>query len=62
MTAVLKLAAAKEEEADNIGFFDLCKEIEALERRVIMQRLHIQQVKLEADEGKMQLRRLHEQG
>jgi hypothetical protein len=37
-----------------MSLVDLCKEIEALERRVIVQGMHIQQVKLEADEGKFQ--------
>jgi hypothetical protein len=39
----LELAAEKEEEADNMSFVDLCEQIEALERRVIVQRMHIQQ-------------------
>jgi hypothetical protein len=43
-TAALELAAEKEEEeADNMSFVDLCEQIEALERRVIVQRMHIQQ-------------------
>jgi hypothetical protein len=50
-TAALELAAAEEEEADNMSFVDLCEQIEALERRVIVQRMHIQQMKLEADAG-----------
>jgi hypothetical protein len=54
---------------------DLYEQIESLERRVKVQGMHIQQVKLEADEEGMgdhgdllmcqkflQLRRLHEQG
>jgi hypothetical protein len=49
----LKLAEAEEEEADSMIFVDLCEQIEALERRVIVQGLHIQQIKLEADEGKI---------
>jgi hypothetical protein len=42
-TATLKLAEAEEEEADSMSFVDLCEQIEALERRVIVQGLHIQQ-------------------
>jgi hypothetical protein len=38
----LELAAKEEEEVDNMIFTDLCEKIEALERRVIMQRMHIQ--------------------
>jgi hypothetical protein len=41
MTAALEPAA--EEEADNMNFVDLCEELEALEKRVMVQRLHIQQ-------------------
>jgi hypothetical protein len=52
MTAALEPAA--EEEADIIDFVDLCEELEALERRVIVQILHIQQVKLEIDGGSYQ--------
>jgi hypothetical protein len=65
---------AEEEETDNIILTDLYEQIEALERRVKVQGMHIQQVKLEADEEGMgdhndllmcrkflQLRRLHEQ-
>jgi hypothetical protein len=64
----------KGEEADNICFADLWEQIEALEERVKVQSVHIQQVKLETDEEGMgdhddlpmcqknlQLRRLHEQ-
>jgi hypothetical protein len=55
MTAALELAAVEEEEADSMSFVDLCEQIEALERRVIVQRMHIQQMKLEADaEGEYQ--------
>jgi hypothetical protein len=45
--------AAEEEEADNICFADLWEQIEALEERVKVQSVHIQQVKLETDEGGM---------
>jgi hypothetical protein len=47
MTAALEPAAA--EETDNMDFADLYEELEALERRVMVQILHIRQVKLEAD-------------
>jgi hypothetical protein len=53
-TATLELAVEKEEEADNMSFVDLCEQIETLERRVIVQRMHIQQVKLETDGGAYQ--------
>jgi hypothetical protein len=66
--------ASKKEGADSICFSDLWEHIEALEERVKVQSVHIQQVKLEAEEGGMgdhddlpmcqknlQLRRLHEQ-
>jgi hypothetical protein len=62
----------EEEEVDNICFVDLWEQIETLERRVKVQSMHIQQVKLEAKEEGMgdhddllmcqknlQLRRLH---
>jgi hypothetical protein len=52
MTAALEPAA--EEETDNMDFVDLYEELEALERRVMVQILHIQQVKLEADGGAYQ--------
>jgi hypothetical protein len=74
-TAALELAEEEEEEADNISLVDLYEQIEAMERRVIVQGMHIQQVKLEANEEGMgdhsdlpncrkilQLERLHEQG
>jgi hypothetical protein len=54
MTAALE--SAVEEEADNIDFVDLCEELEALERRVIVQSMHIQQVKLETGGGAYQPR------
>jgi hypothetical protein len=46
MTAALEPAA--EEEADNMDFVDLYEELEALERRVMVQSQHIQQAKLES--------------
>jgi hypothetical protein len=36
------LETAVEEESDSINFVDLCEELEALERRVIVQSVHIQ--------------------
>jgi hypothetical protein len=52
MTAALELEV--EEEADNMDFVDLYDELEALERRVMVQSFHIQQVKLETDGGAYQ--------
>jgi hypothetical protein len=52
MTAALEPTA--EEEADNIEFADLYEELEALEKRVIVQSLHIQQIKLETSRGAYQ--------
>jgi hypothetical protein len=52
MTAALEPAA--EEEADNMDFVDLYEELEALERRVMVQSLHIQQAKLEEGRGAYQ--------
>jgi hypothetical protein len=52
MTAALEPAA--EEEADNMDLVDLYEELEALERRVMVQIFHIQQVKLETDGGAYQ--------
>jgi hypothetical protein len=52
MTVALKPAA--EEETDNMDFVDLYEELESLERRVMVQILHIRQVKLEADGGAYQ--------
>jgi hypothetical protein len=52
MTAELNPAA--EEETYNMDFVDLCEEFEALEKRVIVQSRHIQQVKLEEDGGEYQ--------
>jgi Cu2+-containing amine oxidase len=73
-TATWEFAEEEEEEADNISLADLYEQIEALERRVKVQSMHIQQVKLVADEEGMgdhsdlpicrkflQLGRLHEQ-
>ena len=45
------LESAVEEEADSIDFVDLCEELESLERRVVVQSMHIQQAKLEAYGG-----------
>jgi hypothetical protein len=45
--------AKEEEEADNICFVDLWEQIEALEERVKVQSMHIQQVKLETNEEGM---------
>jgi hypothetical protein len=52
MTAALETAS--EEEADSINFVDLCEELEALERRVIVQSMHIQNARLETGEGAYQ--------
>jgi hypothetical protein len=52
MVAVLELT--EEEEEYNMDFVDLCEELESLERRVMVQSLHIQQAKLEADGGAYQ--------
>jgi hypothetical protein len=73
-TATWEVAEAEEEGADKICFADLWQQMEALEERVRVQGRHIQQVKLETEEGGMgdhgdlpmwpkflQLRRLHEQ-
>jgi len=52
MTAALKLVAGeKEEEADIIDFVELYQEFEALERRVKVHGIHIQQIRLEVNEG-----------
>jgi hypothetical protein len=45
MTAALE--SATEEEADSMDFADLYEELEALEKRVMVQSFHIQQAKLE---------------
>jgi hypothetical protein len=47
------LQKKKKKKTDNICFADLYEQIEALERRVKVQGMHIQQVKLEADEEGM---------
>jgi hypothetical protein len=73
-TATGEVAETEEEEADNICFSDLWEQVESLEERVKVQGMHIQQVKLETDEGGMgdhndllmcqkflQLKRWHEQ-
>jgi hypothetical protein len=52
MTTTLKPIV--EEEGDNMDFIDLYKELEALERRVIVKSMHIQQAKLETYEGAYQ--------
>jgi hypothetical protein len=49
MTTTLK--PVEEEEVDSMDFVDLCEELEALERRVIVQSQNIQQIKLETDEA-----------
>jgi hypothetical protein len=51
----LELAEAEEEKVDNMRFVDLWEQIETLERRVEVQKFHIQQVKLEVDEGEFQV-------
>jgi hypothetical protein len=53
-TTALKLAEAEEEEADNMSFVDLWEQIETLERRVEVQSMHIQQMRLETDGGDFQ--------
>jgi hypothetical protein len=49
-TATWEFAAGEGKEADNICFADLWEHIEALEERVKVQGMHIQQVKLEVDD------------
>jgi hypothetical protein len=51
----------EEEATDSMDLVDLCEELEALERRVKMQRHLIQQVKLEIDGEKMQQSILQEE-
>jgi hypothetical protein len=51
----------EERETDSMDLVNLCEELEALERRVNMQRNLIQQVKLEIDGEKMQQSRLQEE-
>jgi hypothetical protein len=53
MTAELKPAV--KEETDSMDFTNLCKEFEALERRVIVKSRHIQNFKLETCGGAYQL-------
>jgi hypothetical protein len=73
-TARRELATTDEEDTNNICFVDLWGHIEALEEKVKVQGMHIQQAKLEPNEGGMgdhddlpngqnflQMRRLHEQ-
>jgi hypothetical protein len=52
-TATGEVAKAEEEGEDKIFFVDLWEQIESLEERVKVQGVHIQQVKLETDEGGM---------
>jgi hypothetical protein len=52
MTTTLEPAA--EEEADGMDFVEMYKELKALERRVMVQSQHIQQDRLEIDEGAYQ--------
>jgi hypothetical protein len=49
MTAALEFVVEKG--VDNIKFVDLYQEFEALERRVVVKIMHIQQAKLEEDKG-----------
>jgi hypothetical protein len=44
----------EEEEVDNMDFAELYEELEAQERRVIVQSIHIQQAKFETDGGAYQ--------
>jgi hypothetical protein len=60
MTAALK--PTEEEEADNMDFVDLCEELESLERRVIVQSQHIQQIRLETDGAYQPKEQLEEAG
>jgi hypothetical protein len=50
-TATWEVAEAEDKEADNTCFSDLWDQLEALEEKVKVQGMHIQQVKLETDEG-----------
>jgi hypothetical protein len=52
-TTTREVAEAEEEDTDNIGLVDLWEQIEALEDRVKVQGMHIQQVRLETDEEGM---------
>jgi pyruvate-formate lyase-activating enzyme len=60
MTATLELVAG--EEADDIDFAGLCEEFEALEKRVTVQSMHIQQIRLETWEGYQPKEQLEEAG
>jgi hypothetical protein len=62
VTVVLETTEAEEEEADNIDFVVLCEEIEALERRVKVQGMHIQQIRLETEGEYQPKERLEEAG
>lgn len=53
-TVALKLAEVEEEEVDIMSFVDLWQQIETLERRVEVQNMHIQQMRLEPDGGGFQ--------
>jgi hypothetical protein len=52
-TGTGEIAEVEEEGVDNILFTDLWEQIESLEERVKLQSVHIQQVKLETNEGGM---------
>jgi hypothetical protein len=56
ITTILEAAEEEEEEeeVDSMDFADLCEELEAMERRVMVQSFHIQQAKLEAGNGTYQ--------
>jgi hypothetical protein len=63
LQAVKEEEEEEEEEEENIDFVDLHEELEALERRVMVQILHIQQAKLEVGNGAYQPReKLEEDG
>jgi hypothetical protein len=52
MEVTIELEPTIEDRAtNNIDFYDLCEQLEALEEIVMVQRQHIQHVKLEFDEG-----------
>jgi hypothetical protein len=48
---IVALELTEEEEADNMDIANLYAELEAIERRVMVQKFHIQQVKLETYKG-----------
>jgi hypothetical protein len=50
----LKLVEVEEEEAGIMDFADLCEEFETLERRVEVQNMHIQHMRLETNRGEFQ--------